>query len=231
MRYVRTLALLAAALLTAGCLLRPPSAAPTVEDYLRALPREKLKQELGAPQPNQPTQPPVSDQPASSATTQVEPQAREATLKTSLGDITITFYLESPATVANFVKLARSGFYDGIRFHRVIKDFMVQTGDPNSKDDDWSNDGTGGPGYTFPDEFNSHKLVRGSVAMANAGPDTNGSQFFIVTAPETAWLDGKHTNFAFVSAGLDVVDHIEQAKANAQDHPLQDITIKSVTVR
>src|SRR3989344_1619126 len=107
-------------------------------------------------------------------------KATAATLRTNLGDIEIAFYPESPNTVANFVKLANAGFYNGTRFHRVIKGFMIQGGDPNSKDDDWSNDGMGGPGYKFEDEINSHKLVRGTLAMANAGPNTNGSQFFIV---------------------------------------------------
>ncbi len=158
------------------------------------------------------------------------PQATSATLHTTYGDITFAFYPESPNTVANFVKLASSGFYDGVRFHRVIKGFMLQTGDPNSKDSDWSNDGRGGPGYTFADEFNQHKLVRGSVAMANAGPDTNGSQFFIVTAEATPWLDGHHTNFGYITAGMDVVDKIESAKTNGSDHPLQDITITSITL-
>ncbi len=160
-----------------------------------------------------------------------EISAASAIIKTNLGDITVTFYPEPTATVANFVKLANSGFYDGVKFHRVIKDFMVQTGDPLSKDDDWSNDGRGGPGYTFADEINDHLLVRGSLAMANAGPDTNGSQFFIVTAKATPWLDGKHTNFGYVTSGLEVVDKINQATTNSADHPLEDITIKEITIQ
>ncbi|MBI5733818.1 MAG: peptidylprolyl isomerase [Candidatus Kerfeldbacteria bacterium] len=155
----------------------------------------------------------------------------QATLKTNLGDITFKFYPESPRTVANFIKLAKNGFYDGIKFHRVIKDFMAQTGDPNSKDNDWSNDGQGGPGYQFDDEINNHKLVRGSVAMANAGPNTNGSQFFIVTAEATPWLDGKHTNFGEITSGLDVLDKIAAAKTNNDDHPLQDIIINSMELK
>lgn len=152
-----------------------------------------------------------------------------AVIHTSLGDITVKFYNDaSPLTVENFLKLAGTKFYDGTRFHRVIKDFMIQGGDPNSKDADWSNDGTGGPGYTFADEFNSHSLVRGSLAMANAGPNTNGSQFFIVTAPSTPWLDGKHTNFGEVVSGMDIIDAIENAKVNGNDHPLEDITIKGI---
>jgi cyclophilin family peptidyl-prolyl cis-trans isomerase len=161
-------------------------------------------------------------------------QYDQAILRTNLGDITVRLYgSDSPATVDNFLKLADRKFYDGTKFHRVIKGFMVQGGDPNSKDDDWSNDGTGGPGYVFDDEINPHKLVRGSLAMANAGkgPDgkgTNGSQFFIVTAESTPWLDGKHTNFGEVVKGMDIVDKIEAAKTNANDHPLENIVIKSI---
>jgi len=157
-------------------------------------------------------------------------QPTGAILKTNYGDITITFYQEPVNTVKNFVKLVSAGFYDSVKFHRVIKQFMLQTGDPNSKDDDWSNDGRGGPGYTFADEFNEHKLVRGSVAMANSGPDTNGSQFFIVTAEATPWLDGKHTNFGYVSAGMDVVDKIEAVKTNENDHPIDNVIINNITL-
>ena len=152
-----------------------------------------------------------------------------AILKTNLGDIELAFYgAESPNTVSNFLKLSQSGFYNGTKFHRVIKDFMIQGGDPNSKDDDWSNDGTGGPGYKFSDEFNQEKLVKGSVAMANSGPDTNGSQFFIVTAEATPWLDGHHTNFGYVVKGMDVVDRIENLPVNENDHPTTDATINSI---
>ncbi|MFH0840936.1 MAG: peptidylprolyl isomerase [bacterium] len=152
-----------------------------------------------------------------------------AIIKTNLGEIKIKFYgQESPTTVANFLKLANAGFYNGTKFHRVIKDFMIQGGDPNSRDDDWSNDGMGGPGYMFDDEFNAHKLVAGSLAMANSGPDTNGSQFFIVTAESTPWLDGKHTNFGEVIDGMDVIRAIEIANINENDHPLEDIVIESI---
>jgi cyclophilin family peptidyl-prolyl cis-trans isomerase len=155
----------------------------------------------------------------------------EAVLNTSLGEVKIKFYDEdSPKTVNNFLKLASEGFYDGTKFHRVIPDFMIQGGDPNSKDDDWSNDGVGGPGYTFADEFNTHKLVRGSVAMANSGPNTNGSQFFIVTAKSTPWLDGKHTNFGEIIMGMEVVDQIERVKRNENNHPIQDVIIKSISL-
>ena len=153
----------------------------------------------------------------------------QAIIKTSLGDITVKFYgEESPATVENFLKLAQTGFYNGVRFHRVIKDFMIQGGDPNSKDDDWSNDGIGGPGYQFADEFNSHKLVAGSLAMANAGPNTNGSQFFIVTAESTPWLDGKHTNFGQIVSGMEVVKKIEALDVDRNDNPMGKATILSI---
>ena len=125
-----------------------------------------------------------------------------ATMSTNHGDITIELFDEdAPKTVQNFKDLAAKGFYDGLTFHRIIKDFMIQGGCPQGT-------GTGGPGYTFEDEINQHKLVRGSLAMANAGPNTNGSQFFIVTLESTPWLDGKHTNFGQVTGGMDVVDTI-----------------------
>jgi len=152
-----------------------------------------------------------------------------AVIKTNFGDIKVKLYAqESPLTVNNFLNLAKKGFYDGTKFHRVIKDFMIQGGDPNSKDDDWSNDGLGGPGYQFQDEFNEHKLVRGSLAMANSGANTNGSQFFIVTAGSTPWLDGKHTNFGYVVSGLEVVEKIEKVNINGDDHPTEDIIINNI---
>ncbi|KKR21389.1 MAG: Peptidyl-prolyl cis-trans isomerase [Parcubacteria group bacterium GW2011_GWE2_39_37] len=154
---------------------------------------------------------------------------KSAVMKTNLGDIEVEFYgSDSPQTVNNFLNLAKQGFYDGTRFHRVISDFMIQGGDPNSKSDDWTTHGTGGPNYRFADEFNSHKLVRGSLAMANSGPDTNGSQFFIVTAESTPWLDGRHTNFGKVTNGMDVVLKIEAVSKNQNDHPLEDITIEKI---
>ena len=110
-------------------------------------------------------------------------------MHTNAGAIELELFDEdAPKTVANFRKLATDGFYDGLAFHRIIKDFMIQGGCPQGT-------GTGGPGYTFEDEINEHKIVRGALAMANAGPNTNGSQFFIVTAGECPWLDGKHTVF------------------------------------
>jgi len=152
-----------------------------------------------------------------------------AIIKTNFGDITIKFYAEeSPITVNNFMSLAQAGFYNGTKFHRVIKDFMIQGGDQNSRDDDWSNDGQGGSGYQFQDEFNQHKLVKGSLAMANSGPNTNGSQFFIVTAAATSWLDGKHTNFGYVVSGLEIVEKIEQVNVNENDHPTEDVIINNI---
>ncbi|MDP2708925.1 MAG: peptidylprolyl isomerase [bacterium] len=152
-----------------------------------------------------------------------------AVIKTNFGDITVKFYAaESPITVNNFMNLAQAGFYNGTKFHRVIKDFMIQGGDPLSKDDDWSNDGQGGPGYQFQDEINGHKLVKGSLAMANSGPNTNGSQFFIVTAQDTSWLDGKHTNFGYVASGLEVVEKIQEVSVNENDHPTEDVIINSI---
>lgn len=153
-----------------------------------------------------------------------------AIIHTSLGNIKIAFYNEkAPITVNNFLKLADDNFYDGTLFHRIIKDFMIQAGDPITKNQD-SRDkwGTGGPGTTFQDEINDEKLVKGSLAMANSGPNTNGSQFFIVTIDAVPWLDGKHTNFGKVTEGMDVVEKIEKVETNAQDQPIQDITINSV---
>ena len=128
---------------------------------------------------------------------------------------------DAPKTVANFKKLAEDGFYDGVIFHRVIPDFMVQGGDPTGT-------GSGGPGYTFEDEFNHHKVERGALAMANAGPNTNGSQFFIVTADATPWLDGKHTVFGRVTDGMDAVDAISNVDRDARDKPKADVKIERV---
>jgi peptidyl-prolyl cis-trans isomerase B (cyclophilin B) len=143
-------------------------------------------------------------------------------MHTNQGAITIELFDEdAPKTVDNFKKLAGKNFYDGVIFHRVIKDFMIQGGDPTGT-------GTGGPGYTFEDEFNKHKVVRGALAMANAGPNTNGSQFFIVTTSEAPWLDGKHTVFGKVTDGMDTVDKIEAQATGAQDKPLQDAVIEKI---
>ena len=145
-----------------------------------------------------------------------------ATLHTNHGAVELELFPdEAPKTVDNFVKLARDGFYDGVVFHRVIPDFMIQGGDPTGT-------GTGGPGYQFEDEPNEHKVVRGALAMANSGPNTNGSQFFLVTAQACPWLDGKHTVFGRVTAGMDVVDSISQLPRDARDRPREDATIERV---
>ncbi|MBU1118367.1 peptidylprolyl isomerase [Patescibacteria group bacterium] len=155
----------------------------------------------------------------------------KAILKTSEGDITVTFYGDkSPKTVNNFLNLAKMGFYDGTKFHRVISDFMIQGGDPLSKEENTMLHGTGGPGYSFDDEFNEETLVKGGLAMANSGPDTNGSQFFIVTKESTPWLDGKHTNFGEVTGGMDVVESMETVKTDSVDHPIEDITIEEIVL-
>jgi peptidyl-prolyl cis-trans isomerase B (cyclophilin B) len=147
-----------------------------------------------------------------------------ATLRTNHGEIEVELFDDdAPKTVENFVKLARDGFYDGVGFHRVIPDFMIQGGDPTGT-------GSGGPGYQFEDEFNDNKVVRGALAMANAGPNTNGSQFFIVTAEATPWLDGKHTVFGRVTSGMEVVDAISAVETDANDKPRADVTIERVSL-
>lgn len=154
-----------------------------------------------------------------------------ATIFTSEGDIKIELFTDTaPNTSANFILLAQKNFYDNVKFHRIIKDFMIQTGDPLSKDADVSNDGTGGPGYQFADEFSDKmpKLTKGILAMANSGVNTNGSQFFIITEEATPWLDGKHTPFGKVVAGMDIVDKIGIAKTGAEDRPKVDILIKTI---
>jgi peptidyl-prolyl cis-trans isomerase B (cyclophilin B) len=145
-----------------------------------------------------------------------------ATLQTSHGAIELELFDEdAPNTVANFRKLAGEGFYDDVIFHRVIPDFMIQGGCPEGT-------GTGGPGYTFDDEINAHKVERGALAMANAGPNTNGSQFFIVTADACPWLDGKHTVFGRVSDGMEAVEAIEAADTGAGDRPVDPPTIEGI---
>jgi peptidyl-prolyl cis-trans isomerase B (cyclophilin B) len=146
----------------------------------------------------------------------------EATLHTSAGAITVSFFDDdAPKTVDNFRKLAGDGFYDGLIFHRVIKEFMIQGGCPEGT-------GTGGPGYTFEDEINDHKVVRGALAMANAGPNTNGSQFFIVTTDAAPWLDGKHTVFGEVTDGMGAVDAIEGTETGPGDKPVDPQVIERV---
>ncbi len=154
----------------------------------------------------------------------------KAVIHTSKGDISVTFYGgESPVTVNNFMNLAQNGFYNGTTFHRVIPDFMIQGGDPLSKDSaNRRMHGTGGPGYKFVDEFNTKPLIKGSLAMANSGSNTNGSQFFIVTAEATPWLDGKHTNFGYVTKGMDIVSAISGVEVDPYDNPLEAITITGI---
>ena len=147
-----------------------------------------------------------------------------ATIHTSMGAIELELFAEdAPKTVENFAQLAGDGFYDGLVFHRVIPDFMIQGGCPRG-------DGTGDAGYKFEDEFNDRAIVRGTLAMANAGPNTNGSQFFIVTADATPWLDGKHTAFGQVTGGQDVVDAISAVDRDGQDRPRDPVTMDSVTI-
>ncbi|MBA3807541.1 MAG: peptidylprolyl isomerase [Solirubrobacterales bacterium] len=145
-----------------------------------------------------------------------------ATMKTTEGPIVFELLdAEAPKTVENFRKLIGDGFYDGLTFHRIIKDFMIQGGCPLGT-------GTGGPGYTFEDEINPHKIVRGALAMANAGPDTNGSQFFIVTADACPWLDGKHTVFGQVSEGMEVVEKLEAVPTDGRDQPQEPVGIATI---
>ena len=147
-----------------------------------------------------------------------------ATLQTNHGTIVLELFDEdAPKTVENFTKLASDGFYDGVVFHRVIEDFMIQGGDPTGT-------GSGGPGYQFEDEFNDHPVVHGSLAMANAGPNTNGSQFFIVTAEACPWLDGKHTVFGRVTGGMDVVEAISRLETGPGDRPRDEVRIESIAL-
>src|SRR5215208_2446872 len=147
-----------------------------------------------------------------------------ATIETNHGTIELELYPDdAPKTVDNFVKLAEDGFYDGVIFHRVIEGFMIQGGDPTGT-------GSGGPGYQFEDEANDHRVVRGALAMANAGPNTNGSQFFIVTADDASWLDGKHTVFGRVTSGMDVVDKISELPRDGRDKPREPATMERVEV-
>ncbi|HEV3377394.1 MAG TPA: peptidylprolyl isomerase [Thermoleophilaceae bacterium] len=148
----------------------------------------------------------------------------DATMHTNHGPIEIELFDDdAPKTVENFLKLSRDGYYDGLIFHRVIKDFMIQGGCPQGT-------GTGGPGYEFEDEINDHKIVRGALAMANRGPNTNGSQFFIVTTDAAPWLDGKHTVFGEVRSGMEAVDSIEGTETGPQDRPARDAVIERVEV-
>jgi cyclophilin family peptidyl-prolyl cis-trans isomerase len=147
----------------------------------------------------------------------------EMTMTTNKGDIVFEMFDEdAPKTVGNMRDLAAKGFYDGLGFHRIIRDFMIQGGCPKGN-------GTGGPGYTFEDEFNQHKVVRGALAMANSGPNTNGSQFFIVTTDAAPWLDGKHTVFGKVTSGMDVVDQLEGLPTDGSDRPQEPAVIERLS--
>src|SRR5437762_221346 len=146
----------------------------------------------------------------------------QATLHTNAGRVTLELFDDdAPKTVENFKKLAGDGFYDGVIFHRVIPDFMIQGGDPTGT-------GSGGPGYQFEDEFNEHRVERGVLAMANAGPNTNGSQFFLVTTEAAPWLDGKHTVFGRVTSGMEAVDEISQGPRDGRDRPLEAGVVEGV---
>jgi cyclophilin family peptidyl-prolyl cis-trans isomerase len=148
----------------------------------------------------------------------------KATMQTNHGTIELELHPnDAPKTVENFAKLARDGFYDGVTFHRVIPDFMIQGGDPTGT-------GSGGPGYTFEDEINHHKVERGALAMANAGPNTNGSQFFIVTTKAAPWLDGKHTVFGKVTEGMDVADAISEVSRDSRDKPNEPVIIEHLEI-
>jgi len=206
------------------------AASPAAPPEPAATPEASASAAVESPSPTPGTE--TASPAAISYTAPASGQHTEATIKTSMGDIVIRFYDgDAPKTVENFVNLARKGFYNDTTFHRVIKDFMIQGGDPLSRNEDWALHGTGGPGYSFEDEINSHKLVKGALAMANSGPNTNGSQFFIVTKQSTPWLDGKHTCFGEVIRGMDVVDRIEKVKTNENDHPLEDIVIESIDIK
>lgn len=176
----------------------------------------------------------TSTKPMNTASSTIPDNITAATITTNKGVMEITFASNTPVTVENFAKLAAGGFYNGTRFHRVIHDFMIQGGDPLSKDTSqkarW---GTGGPGYTFKDETSpSDVFVQGVVAMANAGPNTNGSQFFIVTSKAgTPWLAGKHTIFGHVTKGFDVALQIQNMQVDGADRPLQDVIVESITIR
>jgi peptidyl-prolyl cis-trans isomerase B (cyclophilin B) len=148
----------------------------------------------------------------------------QATMHTNHGPIVLELHDDdAPKTVENFLKLSRDGYYDGLVFHRIIPDFMIQGGCPQGT-------GTGGPGYEFEDEINDHKIMRGALAMANRGPDTNGSQFFIVTTEAAPWLDGKHTVFGRVDSGLETVDAIEGVETGPGDRPVEPVVIERVEV-
>jgi len=201
----------------------------------------------------------IGDIPGTSEDDRIAVENIQAVLRTSMGEVRVSFFpAETPRTIMNFANLAKADFYDGTTFHRVIEGFMIQVGDPNSRDEDKSNDGQGGPDYTFEDEINpkvlgglseedisaleaegyaynydipsSHNVVRGVMAMANSGPNTNGSQFFILTGDEAPWLDGRHTVFGEVVSGMDIVDAIEVVEVDENSNPLEDIVLEKVII-
>ncbi len=167
------------------------------------------------------------------AVPRLSPEGTRVVLETNKGNIVIELFEDMPITAGNFEKLVNDGFYDGVKFHRVIKDFMIQGGDPLTKDDSKANLwGTGGPGYTIQDEkVGDHSNVRGTISMANSGPNTGGSQFFINTNPEdNVFLDGQHPVFGKIVEGMDVVDAIEKTQVGASDRPVEDVVIVSARV-
>lgn len=193
-------------------------------------PVEEVKQDTT------PEQPLINEEPMNENLTKTFESNPTVLIKTNYGDIKVELFADkSPQTVSNFISLAEQDYYDGTLFHRVIPDFMIQGGDPLTKEfpekENWGRHGTGGPGYTFEDEINSEQLVKGSFAMANSGPNTNGSQFFIVTAESTPWLDGRHTNFGMVLEGMNVVEQIEGLERDARDHPLTDAIVEDIIIQ
>ncbi len=201
---------------------QPPPPEPTVDTS--ATPKNLDEITFDGQPGSKPKQPSKPEEEKPDMTSEATETAAKAILHTSMGDITVEFFADdAPKTVSNFVKLSKKGFYDGLIFHRVIKEFMIQGGCPQGT-------GTGGPGYTFEDEFNDHKIVAGTLAMANSGPNTNGSQFFIVTESPQSHLDGKHTAFGQVEKGMDVVKKIAAVKTGPMDRPLEPVTIESVEI-
>ncbi|MEF3691821.1 MAG: peptidylprolyl isomerase [Candidatus Moraniibacteriota bacterium] len=195
----------------------------SVQNKIPNKPVPEVKQEPA------PTEEKVEENPIEKELLTYSQKYTKATMKTNLGKIKVSFFNEdAPLATGNFIKLSEEGFYEELKFHRVISGFMIQGGDPNSKDDNWGDDGQGGPGYAFRDEPNNHKLVKGSLAMANSGKDTNGSQFFILTAQSKPDLDGKHTVFGQVIEGMETVEKIEKVRIDDKDHPTQDVIIEKI---
>lgn len=226
-----TLIVIAALIIVLGGLalfLRGATSEPKADTYEYATTTPNSTLNTNQAQPN------ATTTPMSTTTTPLPEKITSATITTNKGVIEIEFAATTPVTVKNFATLGANGFYNGTRFHRVIKDFMIQGGDPLSKEVSMKNAwGTGGPGYMFQDEVSpTDKFDAGVIAMANSGPNTNGSQFFIVTAQGgTPWLVGKHTIFGRVTKGMDVVMQIGNTETDAADRPVQDVVIESITIR